>query len=160
MLTMNIVLNIPDFDEKNVFFLSPVKNTIMENSSFIRLIYSNDVLSLTNILIKIDFQMSGVEKSFNKYKYIFKIDKNKEIINKITTIETALLERLNIANKTKVARIATNLRLENVKLFTNDIPSIENQGHYILKISGIWETQYEYGLTYKYLELNQASVEK
>ena len=37
-----------------------------------------------------------------------------------------------------------------VKLFPNDINELNNgKNSFILKISGIWEDQNEYGLTYK-----------
>ena len=38
---MNIVLDIDDFKLENVFFQDSVKNTVMDNSDFIRTMYSN-----------------------------------------------------------------------------------------------------------------------
>ena len=53
---MNIIINIDDVKTSNIFYQHPVKNTIMDNSNFIRLIYSTDYYTLNNLLIE--------EKSF------------------------------------------------------------------------------------------------
>ena len=45
---MNIVLD--DVDEKCLFYYSPVKNTVMDNSIFTRLAYSNDIFSMNIVL--------------------------------------------------------------------------------------------------------------
>ena len=50
---MNIIINIDDVKTSNIFYQHPVKNTIMENSNFIRLIYSTDYYTLNNLLIEI-----------------------------------------------------------------------------------------------------------
>ena len=39
----------------------------------------------------------------------------------------------------------------NIKIFADNIEHISNQ--FLLKIAGIWETEYNYGLTYKFILL-------
>ena len=162
---MNIIINIDDFEPNNIFYQTPVKNTIMDNSNFIRLIYSTDYYTLNNLLIEVTFNTDKVIRYFEKYVYDFKKLKNEEIINKIYNFEKAILSRINIENKTPVYRIYNQLISNNIKLYTtlpnsNELnvnsTKLKDKSIYILKISGIWETAYptnEYGLTYKFIEV-------
>ena len=46
---MNIVLELDQFDINNVYFQEAVTNTIMDDSIFIRAIYSNNLFMLNGI---------------------------------------------------------------------------------------------------------------
>ena len=50
---MNIAIGIDEFSIENVFFQDPVKNTVMEDSNFIRALYSTDLFVLNGIFLKI-----------------------------------------------------------------------------------------------------------
>ena len=50
---MYIVLKLEEFDINNIFFLERVKNTVMDNSNFSRVIYSNNIFTLNGIFVKI-----------------------------------------------------------------------------------------------------------
>ena len=41
---MNLVLDINEFDINNVFFQKPITNTVIDNSDFIRILYSTDLI--------------------------------------------------------------------------------------------------------------------
>jgi hypothetical protein len=77
------------------------------------------------------------------------VAKNKKIIDSIKTIEESLLKKYEIAEKTPQLKIYEQLQNGNIKLFCDigNRPAVT----FILKISGIWETQFNYGLTYKFL---------
>ena len=64
---MNIVTDINTFDSNNVYFLDSVKNTIMSDSNFIRIIYSNDLFMLNGIFLKINLKITNSDKYYNKY---------------------------------------------------------------------------------------------
>ena len=147
---MNIVTDINTFDSNNVYFLDSVKNTIMSDSNFIRIIYSNDLFMLNGIFLKINLKITNSDKYYNKYKYTFDYNINKSEIEKIILIEEIVLRMLNIKNKFPVFRIGEQLINENIKLFS-DIPfkNIENQ--FVLKMSGVWESDTEYGIIYKFM---------
>lgn len=147
---MNIVTDINTFDSNNVYFLDSVKNTIMSDSNFIRIIYSNDLFMLNGIFLKINLKITNSDKYYNKYKYTFDYNINKSEIEKIILIEEILLHMLNIKNKFPVFRIGEQLINENIKLFS-DVPfkNIENQ--FVLKMSGVWESDTEYGIIYKFM---------
>lgn len=147
---MNIVIDIDTFDSNNVYFLDSVKNTIMNESNFIRIIYSTDLFMLNGIFLKINLKITNSDKYYNKHKYTFDYNNNKSEIEKITSIEKAILHKLDLKDKSPVFRIEEQLINENIKLFS-DIPfkNIENQ--FILKMSGVWETDTEYGIIYKFM---------
>ena len=50
---MNLVKNIEQYEENNIFFCEPIKNNIMNDGRFIRILYSNNILVLNGIYIYI-----------------------------------------------------------------------------------------------------------
>jgi hypothetical protein len=149
---MNVVLDIDDFKLENVFFQDSVKNTVMDNSNFIRTLYSTNLFTLNGIFLKTKINTSYVEKYFNKYKCIFDKELNRTVIDKMLLIEKNILQKVEIKNKNAAYRIEDQLSGGNIKLFTDNLEkSLENQ--YIFKISGIWETETDYGVTYKFMNI-------
>ena len=154
---MNIYLDIDDIDVDNIYFFKPANNNIIDNAFFHRTIYSNKLLTLNAIFIKINIEVNNIENFYTKYKVNFDINKNIDIINKIINIENKILNKfLNtndyLKNKEKIHELSNVLNKQNFKLFSNNINNnIKNQ--FILKISGFWETQKKYGLTYKFIDI-------
>ena len=149
---MNVVLDIDDFKLENVFFQDSVKNTVMDNSNFIRTLYSTNLFTLNGIFLKTNINTTYVEKYFNKYKCIFDKELNRTVIDKMLLIEKNILQKVEIKNKNAAYRIEDQLSGGNIKLFTDNLEkSLENQ--YIFKISGIWETETDYGVTYKFMNI-------
>ena len=63
-----------------------------------------------------------------------------------------LLKNVNIKNKIPQFKINEQLKSGNIKLFSD---SVERTTHlFMLKISGIWETDSYYGVTYKFVKIN------
>jgi len=148
---MYIVLNLEDFNINNIFFLERVKNTVMENSIFSRAIYSNEVFTLNGIFVKFDITFFNIEKSFNKYKCCFDIKIHNDIVTNVSNIENHIMNRYKFENKTPIYRISDQLNNGFLKIF-NEIICKEHH-EFILKIYGVWETDMEYGLTYKFIHV-------
>ena len=147
---MNISLNKEDFSIDNVYFNEPIRNSIIENSSFIRVIYSNELMAINGIYIKIDFDNVTKINDFSKQKITININDNLKIINYIKSIEIEILEKINIERKKKIYKINEQLMTGYIKhLIDNKYANC-----FILKISGIWESENEYGLTFKFIEIN------
>ena len=93
LFTMFIVLDINEFNLHNIFYHEKVKNTVMDNSNFLRILYSNELFTLNGIFIKFTFTLNGIEKVFNKYKCSIdnKIIENQHIISKLKVIENHIL---------------------------------------------------------------------
>jgi len=146
---MNLILDINDFSFKNIIFNESIKNTIMENSNFIRINYSNKHFILNGIYIKINF-IEEVDNSNNiailqfvekLEKFILNFSNNKKNqIYKIKEQVTYLLNKI-LAN---VQSKHNNHHHNNHNIATN----------YILKISGMWETNIQIGITYKIFPIN------
>ena len=73
------------------------------------------------------------------------------LINNIKVIEEDILRKVNITDKVPQYKIYEQLKNGNIKIFSESIDKIKNT--FLLKISGIWETKNEYGLTYKFINI-------
>jgi hypothetical protein len=129
---MNLVLDENNYNINNIFFYEPVKNTVMDDSKFIRIIYSDEHVILNGIYLKLD-----INNSDNIVKLLDRLEK--DILDKYK------INKNNI-NKNRCLKIQEQLQFLINKNSTSK--SI------ILKISGIWETNLTIGLTYKFLSGN------
>jgi hypothetical protein len=177
---MNIAIDINNFSIDNVYFGDSIKNAIIENGKFIRIFYSNDIMTLNGIYIKIDSDLKKLTDGDIQ-----------SLLANITRIENSILEKINIPNKTKTIKISDYL-IFNAYMNSNINVSAGNQNNFkyqsqypypyqsqyqlqsllqtqqaqnhskihnlnrmLLKISGVWETASEYGLTFKFIEINK-----
>jgi hypothetical protein len=147
---MNLVKNINQYNENNIFFCEPIKNNIMNDGTFIRILYSTHNILLNGIYLLITLNDIYCEKYYNKYKCIFNPNNHKDIIDNIKTIEENILKKIDI-KKTPQLKISEQLKNGNIKLF-NTID--QSDSSFIVKVSGVWETQYHFGLTYKFIKVS------
>jgi len=150
---MNIVKRLDQYNDANVFFCEPIKNNIMNEGTFIRIIYSNALLILNGITLLVQLQDVNIDKYYNKYKCSFNTINHREIIEKLKIIEEELLKKCNIKNKIPKYKINEQFHNGNIKLFLENNDKFTDN-NFMLKISGIWETDIHYGLTYKFLKAN------
>lgn len=148
---MNLVKQINQYDNKCIFFCEPIKNNIMNEGIFIKILYSNENISLNGIYLLIDICDIVCEKYYNKYKCSFNILNNKDIINNLKLIEEEILKKYN-TTKIPSYKIYEQMKCSYIKMYS--IIGIKQTSSFILKISGIWETPQNYGLTYKFIKLN------
>lgn len=153
---MNIIIDKNKFIKENVFFKTPVKNVIIEKGNFFRIIYSNAIFILNCIIFKLDLQIIHCEKYFNKYKYYFNCDcdNTKIVIDRLSYIEREILDRISIKDKSPVYRINQHLLYGNIKIQSEPSTYFTEQ-QVFLKISGIWETDTEYGLSFKFFDIDE-----
>jgi len=149
---MNIVKKINQYDENNVLFCEPIKNNVMNDGNFIRILYSTQYLTLNGIYLLISLYDITCEKYYMKYKCSFNYSIHKDTIDNIKVIEEDILKKYEIKDKIAQFKIFEQMRNGNIKIFSEVINKSVSQ--FILKISGIWETQYNYGLTYKFIKIN------
>ena len=158
---MNIVLDIDKVDCNNIFIDNKTKNTIIDEGIFYKLHYSNHVLSMSNIIIKLNINIFTALKNYHRYKCIFSTDKYQTIIDKVSMLEKNILLELyknrnnknrnnNDSYKQPNYNVSTLLRSGCFKL--SKYSGCDN--NIALKISGIWETESNYGLTYKFIALS------
>ena len=93
---MNIVKKIEQYDENNIFLCEPIKNNIISDGSFIRILYSTNNVVFNGIYLLITLNDLTCEKYYTKYKCIFNVSTHKDIINDIKTIEEGILKKYTI----------------------------------------------------------------
>jgi hypothetical protein len=148
---MNIIKKINQFDIDNVYFCDAIKNNIMNDGLFIRILYSNNLFMLNGVYLLITFQNLNIEKYYNKFRCNFDISLHKDLIDKIKQIEEDILYKNKIRDKVPNFKIYEHVKNGNIKIFSDNFENINNQ--FLLKISGMWETDTNYGLTYKFINI-------
>tara|TARA_B100001094_G_scaffold308275_1_gene340740 strand:+ start:665 stop:1105 length:441 start_codon:yes stop_codon:yes gene_type:complete len=144
---MLLSINIDQLYDNYIILCDPIKNTVIEDSKFIRIIFSNNMITTNGIYVNINLLDLKIENSYNnKYKCSFDSHKNYNNLKNIYTIENMILSKFD-TNKIKSFKIRDSIDNGIIKIF-NENNRFKN---IILKISGIWENDYEYGLTYKFI---------
>ena len=108
---MNIVKKIEQYDKNNIFFCEPIKNNVMSEGNFIRIIYSTRYVSFNGIYLIITLNDITCEKYYSKYKCSFNVASHKDIINNIKIIEEDLLKKYEFFNKIPQYKIFEQLNL-------------------------------------------------
>jgi hypothetical protein len=148
---MNIVKRIDQYDDNNLFFCEPIKNNVMNDGNFIRILYSTNKFTLNGIYLLVTINDIICEKYYLKYRCTFNVSMHKDMIDNIKVIEEDILKKYEIVNKDAQFKIYEQLKNGNIKIFS-DVTN-KSSSSFILKISGIWETQLNYGLTYKFIKI-------
>jgi hypothetical protein len=149
---MNVVIKEEQFKISNIYYTEPIQNIIMDNSQFIKIVYSNQDIMISGIFLLVELKHITKESYFKKIKITYDTSLNKNILNRIYEIENQLLQKYNNNKKIQRKIIYNTLNNGVIKLFpNNENDLINNNNSFILKISGIWENDTEYGLTYKLL---------
>jgi len=149
---MNIVKRLDQYDDNNIFFCEPIKNNIMNDGNFIRILYSSINFTLNGIYLLINIHDIICEKYYMKYKCTFNVSSHKDMIDNLKVIEEDILKKYEIKDKVAQFKIYEQLKNGNIKIFSE--VNNKSSASFILKISGIWETQTNYGLTYKFIKIN------
>ena len=151
---MNLVKNLDQYNENNIIFGEPIKNNIMNDGNFIRILYSTKNFSLNGVYLFVTLKDVVCDKYYNKYKCIFNMNNHKDIIETIKTIEENILKKLEnvFYNKFPQYKIYEQFKNGYIKIFQE----IQNKSNVnlILKISGVWEVNSSFGLTYKFININ------
>tara|TARA_Y100001970_G_C14132627_1_gene802565 strand:+ start:178 stop:642 length:465 start_codon:yes stop_codon:yes gene_type:complete len=151
---MNLLLTPDNYNINYIYFNDSIKNTVIDNSNFIKIMFSNTDLYLNGFYVLITLENISVEKYYNKYKCVINDDNtnNKNIFQFMYKLEHELLHKYNnIKNKKLI--ITNQLKQNNIKLFIenkNIKETMYSKLQFCLKISGIWEKNDEIGLTYKF----------
>jgi hypothetical protein len=152
---MYIYNNIENIHFKNTFFYKPTINKLSGYKLFYKIAYNIDMFVLNTLLINIPISNSQIIKENNNYKCIISLDNN--FLLKLKEYETQILNNMNhVIKKQYVVFSQKYLNNNSIILNYNTIP--ENITLYI-KISGIWESDTQYGLITK-IHNNYASTVK
>ena len=150
---MNVVKRLDQYNENYVHFFEPIKNNVMDEGTFVRILYSTPLFSLNGIYLFFQMNDVAIEKYYNKYKCSFNFSTNREVCDRLGKIEDTLLKKISIKNKVAQHKIYEQLMNGNIKIFCDGINKQPVMG-FLLRISGIWETNNQYGVTYKFSKVD------
>ena len=151
---MNLILTHDKYNINHIYYSDSIKNTVIENSDFAKVLFSNDDLYLNGVYLLINFHDVSMETYYNKYKCIINTEKNINMFKFLYKLEHDILHKYN-THKNKKLIIHNQLKQGNIKLFieNSNVSKKYNSVQFLLKISGIWDKGNEIGLTYKFIML-------
>jgi len=151
MIFMNLICNINDYTNNNIFFMETKTNMII-HGSFTKLFYSNEFVTLNSIYLSFNLKHSTFKICQKFFLTNINYLENKTTLSMITYIENELLKQyheLYDVNKKKKYLLRDNLNNGSLKIYKQQQV---NNGNIYLKISGVWESDDEYGITYKFID--------
>ena len=142
---MYIYNDIEDIDSKNTFFYKPTINKLSGYKLFYKIAYNIDLFVLNTLLINVPISTTQIIKENNNYKCVISLDNN--FLLRLKEYETQILTNMNHIIKKQYVIFSQKFINNNSIIFNNNtIP--ENIKLYI-KISGMWESDTQYGLITK-----------
>jgi hypothetical protein len=146
----------PDnFKIENIQFMKMKKNIIMENSSFVKIIYSDEFLIMNGIYMEFEISIINRNKMFC-YLKPFTENKELEIYEKYFAIERELLQYYKIyknLDKTPIYSLKQQLEKFFIKMGNYNFGLVTQitKSKVLLKISGIWENDDNIGINFKFI---------
>ena len=148
---MLLAIDMNEYDSRNMFVTDSIRNTVIDNSSFIRILYSTPDMTLNGITMVVPFNNHQINRHYSKWRCVFPAAANTALIERIQHLERDMLERINIEHKIPCHRLGEQVSNGFVKIFLEDTAGRAAEHSVLLKISGIWVTEQDYGITYKFL---------
>lgn len=161
---MNVAINLTNFNIANSALLDSKKNIITTDGIFTKIVYSTSTFIMNGIFFYFPISVDNVINSNGRFFINFNPNSknNFKLIKDISCIEEYILDfykKTNNTNKNKVFLLKNQLYAGNIKVYkdSNDILNNTNFSNkqFILKISGIWENRFEFGITYKIIVANK-----
>jgi hypothetical protein len=149
---MILVKDIEQYNIDHVYFSNAIKNNIMKDGNFIKILYFTPLFKLNGIYLKMNIINYLNGNNIYRNNYIFNPFLYEELIEKIKNIEIEILSKSGIYNKIPEYELASKITSGNIKIMTDIIE--EKFDNFIIKISGIWENGNYYGLNYKFIRGN------
>ena len=151
---MFLIIQPKDFNKNFLMLSEKTKNNIMNDGYFYRLYYSDEYGTSKGLFLGFELQQVGIEKYFNKLKCGFNVNDNSNIIGFIKAIEKSILDIIpEKQGKYPAYRIEEQLQNGFIKIFYNtnqNTPIKYTSVKLLLKISGIWTSAKEYGVTFRF----------
>jgi hypothetical protein len=155
---MNFILNINDFQIENLHLFEKKKNIVIDGI-FTKMIYSDNLLSMNGIYLNFPLELNLNQNTYNNKNIFFysHTKNNNNYIKELSLIEDSIINYYKYfynVNKENSIVLKKQLQSGFFKLYkeqSNDKKS--GNVKFVLKISGIWETKNEIGVTFKLLEM-------
>ena len=172
-----IAESLSDHKLNNIYILSPIKNNLIVDGLFYKILYSNDLYISNGIYMHIvlnninnNMNYNNINNNYNNYnshnshnshnyRVNFDVTKNYDIIEKIQNIETYILN--NIIDRINKTTPNMNINKKICYKITEQFKSGEiklnnHNNNLILKLSGVWENDNSIGVSYKIMHINKS----
>ena len=133
---MNIILNDEDYSINNVYFTECTNEILNNNEIYYKILYSNNIITLNGIYILLNI---------NNYNSI------RDINNYLHNIEFDILNKINSKAYTYIYKLEDSFN----RFYNKNIVLDNKENKYILNIFGIYESNNQYYLNFKFLNINQ-----
>ena len=141
-----IALETNQYNNNNIFLCEPIENTVIENSNYIKLIYSDNNVVMNGLTLYFTMNVSSLHKQYVRYNFSFNNENNLGWIEKLKNIEKEILDKVS-NQKVRILKIRYLLNFGKIRIFSDNH---EISNNFILIISGIWENHNSIGLTFKF----------
>lgn len=150
---MNVVcLNLQNYDAKNFYFFDSKPNHIIDGT-FSKIMYTDKSFTMNGLYIYIPLKITSTQKiDNNKYNIFIDIDEN--ILNLLKRMEIELLYSYSYTKQIKKEcdnGLFRQLIQKKIRIYESFNRNIQDS-YFLLKISGVWESETKYGITHKFLE--------
>lgn len=155
---MNVAISVPKFNIVNSTLLDSKKNIITTDGIFTKIIYSTPLFIMNGIFFYFPITVDNIINSNGRFFINFNPNykNNSLIIRDISNIEENILDfykKTNLVDKNKTLLLKNQLNTGNIKVYKDSNDNLTNTNfnnkQFILKISGIWENKFDFGITYK-----------
>lgn len=155
---MNVAICVPKFNIVNSSLLDSKKNIITTDGIFTKIIYSTPLFIMNGIFFYFPITVDNIINSNGRFFINFNPNSknNINIIREISNVEDNIIDfyrKSNIVNKNKTLLLRNQLQTGNIKVYKDTNDNLTNTNftnkQFILKISGIWENKFDFGITYK-----------
>ena len=163
---MNIILESKQIQTDNIYFLEK-KNNIIIQGTFTKIIYSNELFSMNGLFFYFPIEIDKIETNMNKtvIRYHPYMKSNLIHIQEIAKIEYDIIDlykTMTNCHKKKTNILSKQLYSGSLKVYRDlnrCLEPLDTGSHpYIIKISGIWETEDDVGITYKVFHSSNPSI--
>jgi hypothetical protein len=165
---MNIYLNFCDIKNTlnntidlrdNIRYLYPKKNTVM-NGEFTKILLSRNIVTMNGLYLYLPITVEKKRTANNEVfiRYITNTTPNMMIVRDLKLMEKALLSHYQAYTKRSKQIeyiLDRQLSTNQIRVYhdNNNNNKLTKNNSYVIKISGIWETDCKVGMTYKIMEL-------
>jgi len=146
-----VIIHPENITKEYIYFNEPIQNNIINESRYIRILYSTPNIVFNGIHVLIILSIDNIDRQYNKNILYYNADKNTQAINNIKQIEKTILTKYS-SLKIPSYNLSELLDGGVIRLFTESTEKKKSM-NIILKISGLWEDNETYGITYKFFSV-------
>tara|TARA_Y100000389_G_C17467914_1_gene527421 strand:- start:972 stop:1409 length:438 start_codon:yes stop_codon:yes gene_type:complete len=139
-----LTLEVDALDTNCIFLNNPTLNTVIPYSQFYKVSYSNEDLTLSGLYLTMECTLKAHDR-YN-HKYVLTLSNQKDYLELLRTLEIKLLSGINAKMRPK---LYDSIKSGTIR-FTERVPRRIIR-RLIIKISGVWQSKTECGLTYKFI---------